>query len=173
MCPPGGDHPGVPLDPNPNVGPSDRSGARRRPRRGRRPQAIIVVSLAFGGALGAMARYAISLGLPTESGRFPWGTFVINVSGSLVLGFLLIMLIEQFPRGRLVRPVIGTGFIGAYTTFSTFTVESVNLVRAGDPETALAYIGASLVVGLLAVFTGMVAARVVLRAEHWPQRKVR
>lgn len=138
-----------------------------------RPQWIIVVSLAFGGALGAIARYAISLGLPTDAGRFPWGTFFINVSGSFVLGFLLIMLIEQFPQGRLARPVIGTGFVGAYTTFSTFMVESVELVRAGDPETALAYLGASLVVGLAAVFIGMTGARMVLRAEHWLQEEMR
>ncbi len=173
MCPTGGDHPGVPLDPDLDVGPPGGFGARPLSRGGLRPQAIILVSLAFGGALGAIARYAISLGLPTETGRFPWGTFVINISGSFVLGFLLIVLIEQFPRGRLARPVIGTGLIGAYTTFSTFTVESVQLVRDGDPETALAYVGASLVVGLAAVFIGMTGARVALRAEHWLQEEMR
>src|ERR1700683_457595 len=173
MCPTGGDHPGVPLDPDLDLGPPGGFGARPRSRGRLRPQAIIVASLALGGALGAVARYAISLGLPTETGRFPWGTFVINVSGSFVLGFLLIMLIEQFPRGRLARPVIGTGFIGAYTTFSTLMVELVELVRAGDPETALAYLGASLVVGLAAVFIGMTGARMVLRAEHWLQEEMR
>ena len=121
----------------------------------------------------AIARYAISLGLPTETGRFPWGTFVVNISGSFVLGFLLIILIQQFPEARLARPVIGTGFIGAYTTFSTFTVESVQLVRAGDPGTAVVYVGASLVVGMLAVFIGMAAARGLLRAEPRHQEEMR
>jgi fluoride exporter len=173
MCPTGEDHPGIPLDPDPDVGPPGGFGARSRSRGRMHPQAIIVLSLAFGGALGAIARYAISLGLPTETGRFPWGTFVVNVSGSFVLGFLLLVLIEQFPRGRLARPVIGTGFLGAYTTFSTFMVESVDLVRAGDPETALVYLGASLIVGLSAVFIGMTGARVVLRAEHRLQEDTR
>ena len=167
MSPFGDDHPGVPLDPDLGVDPPGGFGSRRRRRRMLRPQVVIVGALAVGGSIGAVSRYAISLALPTVTGRFPWGTFVINVSGSFVLGFLLIMLIEQFPQGRLARPVIGTGFIGAYTTFSTCMVESVELVRAGDSETALAYLGTSLVVGLAAVFIGMTVARVVLRAEHW------
>lgn len=166
----GDDHPEVPLDPDLDVGPLDGFGPRRR--RVIRPQVIIVASLAIGGSLGAVARYAISLGLPTETGRFPLGTFVINISGSFVLGFLLITLIEQFPLGRLARPVIGTGFIGAYTTFSTFMVEAVLLVRAGKPEIALAYLAGSVVAGLFAVWFGMLSARVVLRAERWLQEEM-
>ena len=84
--------------------------------------------------LGAVSRYAISLALPSEPGRFPWGTFLVNVTGSFVLGFLLVVLLEQFPRGRLARSVIGTGFIGAYTTLSTFVVKAVELVRDGHPD---------------------------------------
>ena len=125
------------------------------------------------GELSGRPRYAISLALPTETGRFPWGTFVINVSGSFVLGFLLIALIEQFPIGRLARPVIGTGFIGAYTTFSTFMVEAVLLVRAGDPGLAVAYLGASLVVGHGAAWVGMLDARGSFsRAEQWLQEEM-
>lgn len=172
MSPTGGDFPGVPLDPDLDTGPPGRLGPRRRRRRFLRPQVIIVGSLAVGGSVGAVARYAISLALPTVTGRFPWGTFVINISGSFVLGFLLIILIEQFPMGRLARPVIGTGVIGAYTTFSTFMVEAVLLVRAGDPGLALAYLVASLVLGLVAVWVGMLGARVVLRAERWLQEEM-
>jgi CrcB protein len=91
------------------------------------------------------------------------------VSGSAALGFVLVLVIEHFPRGRLVRPVIGTGFLGAYTTFSTFTVEAVDLVRAGHTGLALAYLAASVFAGLLAVWTGMTAARLALRAERWLQ----
>jgi fluoride exporter len=172
MSPMGDDFPGVPFDLD--VEPPDGVGPRRRRRRRRfiRPQVIIVGSLAVGGSVGAVARYAISLALPTVTGRFPWGTFVINISGSFVLGFLLIVLIEQFPMGRLARPVIGTGVIGAYTTFSTFMVEAVLLVRAGDPGIALAYLAASLVLGLVAVFVGMLGARVVLHAERWLQEEM-
>jgi fluoride exporter len=74
--------------------------------------------------------------------------------------------------GRLARPVIGTGVVGAYTTFSTFMVESVLLVRAGDPAIAAIYLVASLVLGLVAVFVGMLGARVVLRAERWLQEEM-
>jgi CrcB protein len=173
MSPTAGDHSRVPLDPDRDVGPIGGFGGQPRSRRGLGPQAMIMVSLAFGGALGAITRYAISLGLPTEPERFPWDTFVVNISGSFVLGFLLIIVIRRFPRDRLARPVIGTGFIGAYTTFSTFMVESIQLVRAGDPGTAVAYIAASLVVGLLAVFIGMAAARGVLAVEHRLQGEMR
>ena len=100
------------------------------------------------------------------------GTFVINISGSFILGFLLIILIEQFTMGRLARPVIGTGVIGAYTTFSTFMVEAVLLVRAGDPGLALAYLAASLVLGLAAGLVGMLGARAVLHAERWLQEEM-
>lgn len=77
-------------------------------------------------------------------------------------GSLLILVIEPFPRGRLARPVIGTGF----TTFFTFMVETIELIRDGRPEPALAYLGASVFAGLLAVWMGMTGARVVLRADR-------
>jgi fluoride exporter len=171
MSPSADDRSEVPFDPDVEIGPVGVRGARSR--RGINPQAIIVISLAVGGALGAVARYSISLGLPTEMGRFPWGTFIENISGSFALGFLLILVIEQFPRGRLARPVIGTGFLGAYTTFSTFMVEAVDLVRDGYPGMAAAYLVASLIVGLVVVWVGMTSARVVVRAERWLQEELR
>jgi CrcB protein len=172
MSPTDDDFQGVPLDPDVEFEPPGGWDPRPRRRRFIRPQVIIVASLAVGGSIGAIARYAISLALPTVTGRFPWGTFIINVSGSFLLGFLLIILIEQFPMGRLARPVIGTGVLGAYTTFSTFMVEALLLVRAGDPGLALAYLASSLVLGLVAVWAGMLGARVVLRAERWLQEEM-
>jgi CrcB protein len=142
-----------------------------RRRRARRAQVLIVVALGLGGVAGALSRYFISLAMPTIDGRFPWGTFVINVTGSAVLGFLLILVIEQFPRGRLARPVLGTGFLGAYTTFSTFMVEAVNLVRAGRALIAVTYLVASAVVGLLAMWAGMTVARSLIRFERWLQEE--
>lgn len=135
----------------------------------RAAQGIVVMSLACGGVLGAVSRYAISLALPAASGQFPWGTFLINASGSFVLGFLLVLLMEQFPRGRLARPVIGTGFLGAYTTFSTFMVDAVELVHDGSIGTAAAYVLASIAAGLVAAWLGMTTARVAVRTERWLQ----
>lgn len=139
--------------------------------RARRAQVLVVVALGLGGVAGALSRYFISLAMPTVDGRFPWGTFVINVTGSAALGFLLILVIEQFPSGRLARPVLGTGFLGAYTTFSTFMVEAVNLVRAGRTLIAVAYLVASAVVGLLAMWAGITAARFAIRFERWLQEE--
>lgn len=171
MASAGGGRPRVPFDPDVEIGTagSDRTSRRRR---GHQAQAVIVVALGIGGIFGALSRYALSLALPTVTGQFPWGTFLINVSGSAVLGFVLILILEQFPRGRLARPVIGTGFIGAYTTFSTYMVDAVLLIKDGHPVTAAAYLLASAVAGLLAVWTGMVVARVVLQAEHWLQEEI-
>lgn len=177
MTPPGDDETRIPLDPDIDFGPGGpteldvATGPGHSParRRARRAEALIVISLAFGGVLGAISRYAISMALPTETARFPWGTFLINVSGSAALGFILILVIEHFPRGRLARPVIGTGFLGAYTTFSTFTVEAIDLFRAGHAETALSYLVGSVLAGLFAVWAGMTGARLALRAERWLQ----
>jgi fluoride exporter len=166
---PGDGTPRLPLDPDVDLGPESDAGTGPGQQRTRRGEAVIVVALACGGVLGAVSRYAISLALPTETARFPWGTFLINVSGSAVLGFLLVLVIEHFPRGRLVRPVLGTGFLGAYTTFSTFTVEAIDLVRAGHAGTAIAYLVASVFAGLLAVWAGITTARAALRAERWLQ----
>jgi fluoride exporter len=161
----------IPLDPDVDFGSGGELDPLARRLRARQVQLVIVAALACGGVLGAVSRYAVSLALPTQTGRFPWGTFLINVSGSAVLGFVLILLIEQFPRGRLARPVIGTGFIGAYTTFSTFMVEAILLIRDGHTEAAAAYLAASVGAGLLAVWIGMTSARLVVRAERWLQEE--
>jgi fluoride exporter len=167
----GSDAADLPLDPDIDFEPiaTPRSGGLHRDRRAQR---IIVVAVGVGGVFGAICRYALSLALPTVDGRFPWGTFVINLTGSAVLGFLLILLLEQFPRARLARPVIGTGFIGAYTTFSTFMVETVDLVRDKQPGIAALYLVGSLLGGLAAVWIGMTGARLAVRAERWLQEEM-
>ena len=124
-----------------------------------RPAVIAVISI--GGALGASARYGVAQVLQTQTGSFPWATFWTNVSGSLVLGVVLVLLLERFPPSRYLRPFMATGFLGAYTTYSTFAVETDVLVKDGHAATALAYVGASLVVGIAAVWAGMLFARLL------------
>lgn len=141
-------------------------------RRARRVQTVIVVALGAGGIFGAVSRYAISLAMPTVTGKFPWGTVLINVSGAAVLGFILTLLLEHFPQGRLARPIVGTGFLGAYTTFSTFMVEAVQLMRDGRPANAAIYLAASVFAGLLAVWLGMMTARIGIRVERWLQEEM-
>jgi CrcB protein len=167
MAPPTGEHRHEPVDP-------DLALAEPGPGapRGRRAQLAIVAAVGAGGALGAVSREAISLAWPAAAGGFPWATFLINMSGSVVLGFLATLMLEAFPRGRLARPLIGTGFIGAYTTFSTFAVEAVTLVRDGHPGTAAAYVLGSAAGGLAAARAGMAAARLIAAAERWIQREL-
>jgi CrcB protein len=92
---------------------------------------------------------------------FPWATFWTNISGSFALGLLLALILERFPPTRYLRPFVATGFLGAYTTYSTFAVESVLLVSNGHPAIAAGYAAASLAAGFLAVWAGIRAARTV------------
>lgn len=110
--------------------------------------------------LGAPARYGIAQVVHITPGTFPWGTFWINVSGSLALGFLLGLVLERFPPSRYLRTFLATGFLGSFTTYSTFAVETDLLIKNGHVGVALAYAGGSLVVGLAAVWAGLAAARI-------------
>jgi CrcB protein len=142
----------------------DRLASRRgAPRTSRRADPRVLAAIALGAMPGAAARYGLSRLVPVHPGGFPWATFGTNVSGSFALGFLLVTLVERFPPSRRlhvgVRAFAGTGFLGAYTTFSTFSVEADLLVKDGHAATATAYVAASLVVGLAVALAGMVAAR--------------
>jgi CrcB protein len=92
-------------------------------------------------------------------GTFPWATFLVNVTGSFVLGLFLAVVLERFPPSRSLRPFVATGFIGAYTTYSTFAVETVVLAKDGHSAVAAGYVAVSVVAGLTAAWAGIVAAR--------------
>jgi CrcB protein len=122
-----------------------------------RPDVLAVIAL--GGIVGATARYGLARALPTSPGRFPWATFWTNMSGSLVLGFLVVVLLDRARSHRLLRPFLATGILGAYTTMSTYLVETAVLIKDGHATVGVAYALASVVVGLLLAFAGMVGAR--------------
>ncbi len=122
----------------------------------------ILAAVAIGGVLGACSRYELSLAVTSRSGTFPLSTFVINVTGSLALGALLTLIVERWRPSEYVRPFAATGFLGAYTTWSTFMVDTDNLIKAGHVGIAAGYVAASLVAGLTAVYIGMVSVR------SWP-----
>ena len=138
----------------------------------KRAQGAIVLAVAVGGVVGALGRYGISLALPATTHQFPWATWIINITGAAALGFLLIVIQEQFSRARLARPLIGTGVLGAYTTFSTFMVEAVQLMRSGRPLDAALYLLGTILGGLAAVWVGITAARLLLRVERWLQESL-
>jgi fluoride exporter len=129
----------------------------------------VVVAVALGGAVGAPARYELSARFPVATSSFPWATFCINVSGSFVLGILLTFLLERWPPTRYVRPFLAIGVLGAYTTFSTFSVETDLLIRDGHAMLGLVYVFASLVASGASLYLGIVAGRL------WPawQRSTR
>jgi CrcB protein len=120
-----------------------------------RPRAWPVpAAISAGGALGALARYGVSAALPHAPTGFPWSTFVINVSGCLLIGVLMTLIDQVWTGRRLLRPFWGVGVLGGYTTFSTYILDVHQAMRAGAPGVALAYLAATLVAALLAVWVG-------------------
>jgi len=144
----------VPIDPD-----IDRGAGGRATQRAASLRPAVLGAIAAGGVLGASARYGVARLWPVAAGRFPWATFWTNVSGSFVLGFVLVLIVERFPPSRYARPFVATGFLGAYTTFSTLVVETDVLIRDGHAATGLLYAAASMVIGLGAAWSGVAAGR--------------
>ena len=119
-----------------------------------------IVVVAIGGALGAVSRYGMAvLVARLWTGEFPLATFLINISGSFILGFFATFAAEKSTLDPLWRLLVATGFVGAYTTFSTFEYETQALAENGAAMLALANIVASVIAGFAAVQLGVVLAR--------------
>lgn len=131
----------------------------RGPLDGQRAALAVV---AVGGALGALARHGVGVAVPQAPGAFPWATFVVNVTGCLLIGALVVALTEWRPAHPLVRPFLGTGVLGGYTTFSTYSVDVLRLVGSGHGATAAGYLVGTLVGAVAATWLGARLARAVL-----------
>ena len=116
-----------------------------------------------GGAVGALARAGLSRAFPWSGHGWPWPTFLVNVAGTLLLGYFVTRLQERLPPSTFRRPLLGTGFCGALTTFSTFQIELIKLARSGQMGVAAGYFGASLAAGLIGVYLASVLTRRVPR----------
>jgi CrcB protein len=123
----------------------------------------VLGTIAAGGILGAEARYGLASVLPHRAGQFPWATFLTNVGGCLLIGALMVLVTEVWAAHPLLRPFLGVGVLGGFTTFSTYTVDIQRLVAAGAARTGLLYLVGTLVAALAAVHTGMSLTRLATR----------
>lgn len=130
--------------------------ARRRPRL----RWDVLVAIFAGGCLGGLARYGIVSAWPVAGDRFPWPTLVINVSGAFVLA-LLIVAVAELVSSRYLRPLLGTGFCGAFTTFSAIVVTDDELFAHHHAALAVGYLAASVLGGLAAASFGLVIGRAI------------
>lgn len=118
-----------------------------------------ILSVAFGGAIGAVARFGFGFLFAKTFEPFPFATFFINITGSFLIGFLLVFLQDKFPANENLRLLIVIGFLGAYTTFSTFELETFRLIETKQLIVAILYVSLSFAVGLIAVISGAFLAR--------------
>jgi len=119
--------------------------------------------IALGGGCGALARYGLSFWIQERvSGAFPYGTFIVNVTGCLIMGAVMTRLNEGGEVSVNWRYLVPVGFIGGYTTFSAFEFETFRILEQGLPLVGLSYVVSSVVLGYLALWLGVVTARAFL-----------
>jgi len=143
-----------PIDPDADV--DLRQGG---PRGHRRQDATVLAVIAAGGAIGASARYLIGQQWPTPVGAFPGGTLAINVLGCALIGVLMVLSTDVWGSQRLIRPFLGTGILGGFTTFSAYTVDIQQLVAGAHVGTGLLYLAITPIGALLAVWVTASATR--------------
>jgi len=164
----------LPLDPD--VDASETVGHRRRvdagpfghsrPGRWPRLQAPVLVAVFAGGVGGGLARYGVTQAWPASTRAFPWAIFVVNTTGAFALGLLLVVLAEVWAPHRYVRPLLGTGFLGAFTTFSSVVAAADQLVVHGHARTAAIYLSGSLLAALGAASFGLLMGRAIGATRH-------
>lgn len=168
------------ADPRPVDLPVDPDVPREGPTTGRRPGALvlrdrwdILLAIAAGGALGSLARWALTETFRHAGGQVAWGTWLENVTGSFLLGVLMVFVLDIWPTTRYVRPFLGVGVLGGYTTFSTYMLDTRGLLASGHIPAAFGYLFGTLLIGLLAVWAGILSARAVVAMADRQQRRRR
>lgn len=121
-----------------------------------------LAAISAAGVAGTLCRYGLTRAMPTPA-SFPLGTLVVNVSGCLAIGVALVVIGQRYARLRLARPVIATGFLGGFTTFSTYVVATDMLWRDGHLLVGCLYVVGSATAGFAATAAGMVGARLWIR----------
>ncbi|MEV3971489.1 fluoride efflux transporter CrcB [Streptomyces sp. NPDC050698] len=131
-----------------------------------RAQAPVVAVVSLGGGAGAAARYAASLRWPTPPDGFPWWTLWVNIAGCAVIGVFMVVITEVRTAHPLVRPFFGTGVLGGFTTFSTYAVDIRALLDGGHVATGLAYLVATPLAALTAVWLAAGGTRRALKGRR-------
>jgi fluoride exporter len=163
----------LPVDPD--LSPDDTSepslGRARHAHVRRSRQIRVLIAIAAGGCLGALARYEVTLSWATALGHFPWATFTINTSGALFLGVVLTVILSHPHRFSHLRAFLCVGFTGAWTTMSTFALETDLLAKGNHLSMAAIYVAATVVAGLAAASAGIAIGRLAARrAIPWLSR---
>jgi fluoride exporter len=127
--------------------------------RRRRADLRELAAIFLGGIVGALLRVWLGRRLATPAAQWPWATFAVNIGGALMLGWLITRLQERLPLSTFRRPLLGTGFCGAFTTFSTMQVEALGMVEHGHAWLAAVYLLGSVTAGYLAVWVATAATR--------------
>lgn len=126
----------------------------------------VIAAVAVGGAVGAAARYGASLLWPTGAGAFPWTTLMVNAVGCALMGVLMVLVTEVRPGHRLLRPFLGTGVLGGFTTFSAYAVDVQRLTAARQPLLALTYLAGTLLAALAAVWGAAAGTRALVELRR-------
>lgn len=137
-----------------------------------RSHGAVLVVISLGGGLGAIARYGLAQWLPTRPGHFPWNTFLTNALGCFLIGVLMVLTTEVWSAHRLVRPFLGVGMLGGFTTFSTYATEIRALLQPGTLGIAFVYLAGTLVAAMLAVVLGVWLTRAVTSSDRNRERTV-
>jgi len=120
------------------------------------------LAVAFGGALGAMSRFFVYNAFIRSSSTYPSATFTVNVVGSFLIGMAFVLITERMEMGPYWRGVVTVGFLGAFTTFSTFSMDVIGLLEQGEITRAILYVLSSVVVCIIAAWLGLTLAKVVM-----------
>ncbi|MBQ6640418.1 MAG: CrcB family protein [Saccharopolyspora sp.] len=147
-----------PIDPDVDVHVAEQRGELVR------THGAVLLVIALGGGLGALARYAVGVLLPIGA----WATFGVNVLGCLLIGVLMVLIHEVWSVHRLLRPFIGVGVLGGFTTFSTYAVEFAGLLRPGSVLPAGLYLVGTVLGALLAVLAGVALTRSIVGKQVQP-----
>ena len=129
----------------------------------------MLATISVGGVLGAVARFGVSSAFPHPDNHFPWATFGVNVSGCLLIGVLMVLAHEVWADNGWLRPFLGVGVLGGFTTFSTYIVDIQAAVAAGATRTALLYLVGTLAGAMLAVSAGAALTGRTVRAMRRPR----